>query len=181
MIFDARNDLRGTLYNADTGEKIRHARWHDEATGEYEAWATDAAGNIIRPPRLIRGRCRLRFVVDEQATAMVRAARLQVGRSAGRVETPAEMKQLLADHRKGRPIIAIPGRECEIATCHALALWETTDEEAIEPQMGTDGRLYDRGMTVRIHRYCDRHYRNPLFTSRRGVVSEVAVQARPQW
>jgi hypothetical protein len=51
----------------------------------------------------------------------------------------------------------------------------------VEPEQGEDGRLYDCGVLLRRHVYCNRCYRNPTEISLRGVESEVDIQvARPQ-
>ena len=71
MIIDARepDSPRGTVFNADTGERIPYVYWCNLETGEYRRYVTDAEGKFIidygRPigmrVRKAHGRCRLRF------------------------------------------------------------------------------------------------------------------------
>ena len=167
MILDAKSGLRGILVNAETGQRIPFARWANTETGEWEALAATPDGkSILQPKRIVRGKCRLRFVPS-------------AGFVAPRPTVPEDPPLAAGETKR---VLAIPGRECEERFCHREAVWLTGDEEELEPQIGTDGRGYERGRVVRIHRYCNEHYRPPVHTSRRGVESEIEITtARPQW
>lgn len=181
MIIDAKNPnlaTRGMLFNADTGERIPFAFWADTDTGEWKAWRRGPdgrplvrrEGNGFSADSVVSGRCRLRWVP---------AVNLPAPRRGGRPPENVPLAELARDARKGRPILAIPGRECEEPGCHRLAVWDTGDEQEVEPEVGPDGSKWERGVLVRKHRWCDWHYRPPVSTSLRGVENEVQVEARP--
>lgn len=174
MILDARSGVRGTLWNADTGQPIHKARWANLNTGDWEALATLPDGQVIQPVRLIRGRCRLRFVPAGTVAASTATAPAEV-------TMPVYPLESLPGQRAGTPIVAILGQECECRGCHRLATWRTADEEELEPAVGPEGALAERARVVRYHLWCDWHYQPPLFTSLRGVLKETHPRARPQW
>jgi hypothetical protein len=173
MILDARSGFRGVLVRADTGERIPCARWANLDTGEWEALAVDPlTGQPAQPARIIRGQCPLRFVP---------AAPVFSPSAPASVKTSRESAESLAEAKgRVRRVLAVPGRGCEEKGCTALAEWEVSWEQEIEPVQGTNGRLYERAITIRKHRYCSRHYRPPVFRDLRGVESEAAVTVRPQ-
>jgi hypothetical protein len=173
MILDAKSGLRGVLVRADTGERIPCARWANLDTGEWEALAVDPlTGQPAHPARLIRGQCPLRFVPAAPVFSPPAPASVKTSREAA--ESLAEAKGRV------RRVLAVPGRGCEEKGCTALACYETADEQHIEPVAGADGRLCERALTVRKHRWCARHFRSPVQTNLRGVESEVEVTVRPQ-
>jgi|SRR6516165_733170 len=169
MILDARSGLRGRFLNLDTQEWVRFVRWYDDETGEYEAFALAEDGRqMANPPRILRCRARLRFFPD-----------------AGRVSPPSwggPPARLCSRGRgRGTPLPPLNFEECEVRGCHQKARWAVNDWQQVEPEQGEDGRLYDCGVLLRRHVYCNRCYRNPTEISLRGVESEVDIQvARPQ-
>lgn len=179
MIIDAASGLRGVLINADTGERIPHARWANLETGEWEALASTPDGRRpLAPRRLVRGRCRLRFVPAPAVAAPPQ------GTGAGAPPTPAWQSPPGARGRVsttwGRLQFVWPTCLCEHKGCERPANWLTCDEEEQEPERMPDGTLAERATISKRHYWCDYHFTPPLFTSRRGVTSEVDVAARPQ-
>jgi hypothetical protein len=167
MILDAKSGLRGVLINEETGQRIPFARWADTETGEYEAFATTPDGQaMLQPAQVIRGRARLRFVASSSFVYPAKPSQ--------------EADPELVQQHRGVPVLAVAGRECEERYCHRLATWKTAEEREIDPEVGSDGQSYERAITTVVHYWCDWHYRNPLFTNRRGVTQEVEVRARPQ-
>ena len=188
-VIDARDPARpaGVLVDAGRGRPIRWARRavipdDPREPGEWEAWryppaeckARFAAGEP-EEALVVRGRCRLRFV-----------------ESAGFLGKPSDRRDLLGsleDARRhfgtARPVIVIPGLavpECIVPGCRRPAAWSVSDEQEIEPEVGADGRKYERAVCTLVRCYCSRHYQPPRFTSLRGVQSEVPEEvARPQW
>jgi hypothetical protein len=168
---DAKSGLRGVLVEADTGRRIPFARKADLDTGEWEAWAATPDGkSVALPRRLLRGRCRLRFVASDAVVIPPKAS------------DPRDLAGSLEEARRryAKPILALPGRGCEEPRCHRLAEWETAHERLIEPEAGADGHAYERAVTVEVHRWCSWHYRPPRVVNLRGIESEVQVTARPQ-
>lgn len=169
MILDARAGLRGLLIDLDAGKPIRHARWADLDTGEYECLRAGPDGRPARGPDgrplVYRGRARLQFIPTAPAGPRPRPA----GAADG--PDPRDLPP---------PVIALPGWECEERGCHRPGVYETADEQVVEPHVGPDGRACERARVVRRHRWCEWHYRPPVSTSARGVESEVEVTVRPQ-
>lgn len=162
MRLDAKSGLRGVLVNGDTGQPIRFARWADLDTGAYEAFAVGPDGQMAWPPRVVRGQARLTFIPAASAKPSACSA------------TPP------LSPTKAIRVLALPDRECEERGCHRLADWRVGHEQLVEPEIGPDGKAYERGVITAVHYYCSWHYRAPLSTSQRGVESEVPVRVRPQ-
>jgi hypothetical protein len=170
VIVDARKGIRGVLVNAETGERIPFARWSNLETGEWEAWqATPDGKQVAKPPRLIRGQCKLRFV-ESYAPPL---------RQPAAVDAKAAAEQREEYHRKTEARLLVPGDECEAKGCHRLAGWTVAVERRLAPVRLGDGRLQEHGVVVAVHAFCDRHYRSPVSISERGVESQVEVAARP--
>jgi hypothetical protein len=168
MIFDAQSGIRGVLVNVDSGLRIPFAFWADLQTGEWKALAATPDGRRkLSPRRVLRGCNRLQFIPAPPRPPAAASA--------------APLAELAKEVLKGRAIVAVPGQECEERLCHRLATWEVSHEQEVEPARAEGGRLFERAVATSVHRYCARHYRPPVFTSVRGVQSEVAVSARPQW
>lgn len=167
MIIDARSGLRGVLIDLDAGRRIPCPIRANLETGEYEAYATlPDQRTPVRPPVVVRGRARLKWI-----PAAPRA------RKTGKVEIPDDGRP----ERRGNRVVVVPGRLCESRGCTRLAEYSTADEQELEPMVGADGRRYERAEAVRVHLWCPWHYRWPVWTSRRGVESEVTtVTTRPQ-
>lgn len=167
MILDSRTmpDLRGIVVNEETGQRIPFVRWCDTDTGDWEAWAATPDGRQkLRPPHLVRGRCRLRFVPLAPRAAPKRTPPPRPGQA-----------------RPGQRLVVLPGVRCERPGCQRLAEWQTADEQELEPEILPDGSRAERAKMVRTHRWCSWCYQWPLFTSLRGVVREVtSIKARPQ-
>lgn len=163
MILDVKCGVRGVLVNADTSERIPHARWANTETGEYEALVCGPDGKPVRPARVVKGRCRLKFI---QAKAAPRKS-----------ATPPDAAP---PQRKGVQIIALAGVECDEPKCHRLATWRTAIEQEIEPEVQPDGLRAERAKMIKSEKWCAYHYRWPRFTSLSGVEREVEVIARPQ-
>jgi hypothetical protein len=177
MILDAKSGVRGVLVNADTGQPIRWARWANLATGEYEAFRLDPAQArmVGVPPRLLiyRGMANLRFIESHvQLPSRPSPAPADV--------PPEELTNRPLLKRTTERCLEVPGRECDEPRCHALARWRVGHEQELPPVEGENGRLFERAATVAENYYCDKHYRNPTFTTLRGVQREVEVAARPQ-
>lgn len=172
MILDSTTGVRGLLVNADTGQPIRWAIWADTETGYYEAFRSDPeiAKKLGIDPTLLRYRdkARLRFV----PAAPVATPRPTDPRDAA--ESMREAKLLWS-----KPIVIMPGQECEERSCHRLAEYRTAVERVIEPVVHTDGKVYKRSIVVEVKNWCPRHYRLPLRISQRGVESETEVTVRP--
>lgn len=177
MRLDSRAGVRGMVRNRDTGELIRWVRWAEipedpEQPGEFEAFRSNPeewkARGLPLSEIIYRGRARLQFI----------PAAPRIG---GRPTSARELYESLDDARKSlvNPKLLVPGEECEERFCHRLASWQVADEHEIEPHTDAEGRRHERAVTVRVHCYCDRHFRLPVMVSRRGVESEVNVEARP--
>jgi hypothetical protein len=161
------------LFNRDTGQPIRWARWAEvpadpNEPGEYEAFLIDPAHaramGIPLEVVLHHGRARLRFVA-----------------AAPRTHTP-DPGESLAEARR-RLGIALPpmiGVECDEPGCHALARWSVADVQEISPAVTADGQAEERHVLTGRRRYCHRHYQGPTITNLRGVTREPEVTARPQ-
>lgn len=175
MILDAKSGLRGTLFNAATGERIPFARRADLGTGEWEALAATPDGrHVLEPRRLVRGRCPLRFVPAPVV------AQPPMQQQPPRVWSPPAPDGRRVSRTWGRLQFVFPTCLCEHAGCERPATWLTCDEREGEPGVGADGTRYETGEVAARHYWCDWHYQSPTFTSLRGVVSAVAVEARPQ-
>jgi len=173
MRLDSHSGMRGMLVNADTNQPIRWAIWADTDTGEYEAFRADPEiaerlGVALASLRY-RGRARLRFI----------PARVQP------TPKPTDQRDASESMREAKllwakPIIVVPGQECDERYCHALAEWRTAMERVIEPIVGDDGKTYKRSIVTEVKNWCPKHYRYPQRVSLRGVESETVVTARPQ-
>ncbi len=174
-ILDAHFGLRGVLVDTDAGSRIRWAVWANMDTGEYEAFKSDPehAVKLGLPLDVLRYRGRaghLRFIPSAPRAKGALA----------RAQTPAEVAEMVRWARRGQPILMLPGRECDEPKCHALASWMTAHEQEVEPETDGEGVRWERAVTVRRSKWCHHHYRFPVFSSLRGVESEVEVTARPQ-
>jgi hypothetical protein len=181
MRLDSRSGVRGLLMNLDTGKPIRWVRWADvpestEQQGEFEAFRCNPeqakAQGIPLSEIIYRGKCRMRFVPAAP-------------RIPGKPSNQRDLSGSLDDARKRlvEPKLLIPGEECEYPGCHNLSAFRCSEEVEIEPEVDAEGKAYERAVTVRVRCYCSnpKHYRNPVFTSIRGVQSEVAVEeGRPK-
>jgi hypothetical protein len=169
MRIDASSGLRGKWF--DGAIPIRFVIWGDTDTGEYQALkALPDGSRPIRPNVRYRDRAaQLRFVLDPVLTAVVAAK--------PKPECPPVPHEV---EQKARRVTIDSTAECEYPGCHKRAEWLTGDEQVIEPETAENGRKYERGVIVLGHAYCNRHYRNPITTSLRGVESEILVGARPQ-
>jgi hypothetical protein len=173
MRLDSHSGLRGVLVNADTARPIRWAIWADTDTGEYEAFRADPQiaerlGIDLASIRY-RGQARLRFIPARVSP------RLKPTDARDAADSMREAKLLWA-----KPIIMLPGQECDERYCHALASWQTAMERVIEPIVGADGQAYKRSIVTEIRNWCPKHYRWPQRVSLRGVESETEVTTRPQ-
>lgn len=170
MIIDARSGVRGVLIDAATGKRIPFARWANLDTGEYEALAATPDGKAkAYPPRLIRGKTALRFLPG---------APLRGASPLSEEAKAEEAREFEARH--GKALLCPPGFECEERGCHDRALYLTADEQELTPDVMPDGTPCERARATRVHRWCAKHYRLPVMTSRRGVEREVEVAVRPQ-
>lgn len=167
MIIDAKSGARGVLVNADTGCRVPFAKWANLETGEWEALAATPDGRrVAQPRRIVRGRNNLRWIP-----------------AAPRHRARPDFEPLAEAVERVRKGVALPddtGEECEGRTCHRRAVWGTTDEQEIEPAVTEEGRRFERAVSVKVHYFCDRCFRLPVFSSVRGVESEVQVKVRPE-
>lgn len=174
MRLDSRSGMRGVFVSDVDGRVVRWVIWYDTETGDYEAFRSDpeiAKRFGVEPGRLrYTGRERLRFI---PATPARKPKPTDPVDAAGSLR---EAKLLWS-----KPIIILPGQECDERFCHRLATWRTAVERVIEAVVGDDGKAYKRSIVVETHQWCDRHYRLPTRTSVRGVESETEVEVRPQW
>ncbi len=169
MIIDHRSGLEGVLIDADLGERIPFSRWANLETGDYEALAATPDGRaILQPPRIVKGRRRrLKFIPA--------AGRFPSG--PGKLLVPEDEPP----RKGGDRVVMLPGRLCEVRGCGKLAEWQTADAEELEPATLPDGTRAERSRIAAVHLFCSWHYRWPVWTSLRGVQSEmVQVTARPQ-
>jgi hypothetical protein len=178
MRLDAKAGVRGLFWNVATGQLIRYVIWADlpddpEQEAEFEAFREEPQAALARGVPLsairYRGRARLRFV----PAAPVWKPKPTAAR---------DLTGSLVEARRQfvRPKLLIVGEECSEPLCHALASWSVGWERLIEPEIGPDGRAYERAVTIQAFGYCDKHYRNPVQVSQRGVESEVPVEVRPE-
>lgn len=173
MILDAHSGLRGVFVDDASGRPVRWVVWYDTETTEYEAFRCDpevAAKLGVEPIALrYRGKARLRFI---PATPAKRPSPTDPRDAAGSMQ---EAKRLWS-----KPLLLLPGRECDEPHCHQLAGWRTAVERVIEPVVGVDGVAYKRSIVLEIKNWCAKHYRWPQRISARGVESETLVACRPQ-
>jgi hypothetical protein len=178
MRLDAKTGTRGLFWNVATGTLIRYVIWADlpdnpEQEAEFEAFREEPQAALARgvPLSVIRyrGRARLRFV---PAAPVFKPKATALRDLAGSLDE--------ARRQFVRPKLLIVGEECSEPLCHALASWLVGWERLIEPEIGPDGRAYERAVTIAAKGYCSAHYRNPVQVSQRGVESEVEVDCRPQ-
>ncbi len=109
---------------------------------------------------------------------------------------PCRAKQQGQRNRMAVERIATPflDRPCCAKGCGRLAAWSVSDEVIVTPGHGIalvlpSGQtlkrpLFERGMCVGRHWYCDRHYQAPRVLDSKGNVVEVLHDAggvRPQW
>lgn len=179
MILDCRSGVRGVLVNADTGERIPHARWAnipDDPTqvGEFVALVVGLTGQPLRPPRTYRGRCRLRFIPS-----------LAPGlRSLPSVPSPVQASAAAPGPRVPRPrrvALTDPDRRCEHPACDRFAEWVVAEERELPAVLGPDGRLYEAAKILRSRWWCSWHYQRPLLLHLDGEIEPVEVTCgRPQ-
>lgn len=178
MRLDAKTGTRGLFWNVATGQLVRWVIWADlpddpQQEADFEAFREEPQAALARGVPLsairYRGRARLRFV---PAAPVYRPKPTAARDLAGSLDE--------ARRRFVRPKLLVVGEECEEPLCHALAAWRVGWERLIEPEIGPDGRAYERAVMLEAHGYCDKHYRAPRVTSLRGVESEVEVEVRPQ-
>ena len=182
MRLSAHDGLRGEWIDLDTGQKIRRVIWADPDTGEFEAWRFDELTcqrlyrvGMPESSLKVRGRKRLQFVPAAPEPAPVDLT------PRNPQEQIAAICEIAPDYVKDwKPIVPVPGIECDEPKCHRLAEYETGDDHEIEPEKTPDGRLCQRAVTVAVHRYCPWHFRPPLHTTLRGVTSEKERIVRPQ-
>ncbi len=160
--------LAGVLVDATTRQPIRWARWHDERTGEYEAFRIDPKEakrrGIPLHTILYRGRTRLEFIPDPLPTKAPSAAE-----SRPREQRPQRRERCLM----------LADRECQEPKCHALATWSVADEEELPPVFGMfwtpQGKRqvwHERARTIGVRYYCAAHVRRPTSVNKRGVQKE---------
>jgi len=181
MIQRAQDGFRGTVINAVTGQPVRWVRWVNSDTGEFEAFREDpvaakARGAWLRC-LLYRGKARLPLTTITQALVAHAPGR----RALTPMEEVREIRTIARDYVADyQPIVAVPGIECDQPGCRRLATWQVAHEQEIDPGVMPDGSACERAVTVRVNRWCDRHWHPPTFRSVRGVESEVEVACRPQ-
>jgi hypothetical protein len=182
MRIDSHSGLRGVVVRKDTGAPLRWVIWADTDTGEYERFRMDpealAANGLDLARFKERGRipAGLRFVPDPEL--MSRAAARPPAQSLLPPTAPPPPKP----RRQGVPLLILPGLpppECEEPMCHAPAVWGVLDGQEEEPAVAGDGKTYARASAVRRRVYCDKHYRYPTMTSRRGVTREITEVVQP--
>lgn len=166
-IIDAHSGLRGVLIDADRGQPIRFARWANLETGEFKAFRSDPAEakrlGIPLSTLLYEGRARLRF-----------EERFVYPKSNG--IAPSVAAALARTRRTYQHVQQIEGQECEARGCHKLANWAVTDERECAPTPGGfEGRLCQTAEITHVSLLCHKHYREPRWTSLRGVESEVPI------
>lgn len=166
MRIDSASGLRGKWFD-ESGARVPFVIWYETETFDFEALVAVADGSRpVRPNIRYKGKKKLRFVQNDLLTA--------VARVVPKPECPPVEVQ-------GVQVGADCNAECEAKGCHRRATWLTGDEQLVEPATGEDGKRYERGVIVRGHYYCSKHFRLPVSTSLRGVESEIQVTARPQW
>jgi hypothetical protein len=172
---------RGALFRTDTNQKIPFARYADTDTGEWQAWASTPDGEMENPPRLLKGKCPIKFVVSYTPVIasewkMPKIAKRKAVPTQSPKQAAAEIRTIARDYGFTE-IIQIPGQTCEYPGCRKLASWSTADERIIDPAPGG----FERAFATKVHRYCSdpRHWRPPIRTSIRGVQSEVEVETSP--
>ena len=181
MRLDSKSGVRGLFLRADTRQPIRFVRWYDTETHEYEAFRCDPAIAKARgiPLRslLYRGRARLEF----------QSAKPLDAKPTGRIAPSTPLAEIAPDVLRGRvakPIIWLPGftpPECQEPLCHRPAEWSVGVEQLVEPERGTDGKLWERAVMVDVSVWCSWHFKPPRQISQRGVEVELEnIQARPQ-
>jgi len=164
----------GLLVDRATGRKIPFARKANTDTGEWEAWATDAGGEMEQPPRLLTGKGPIDFILSRLPVLPRPKQRL-----LSPAEEAAEIRTIRLDYGY-QELLQVPGILCDEPRCQALAAYQTGSEQEIDPGVLPDGATCERAFTRKVQRWCPRHFRNPTFTNRRGVESEVEVTVRPQ-
>ncbi len=170
--------LSGVLVDAQTGQAIRWARWHDETTGEYEAFRIDPneakRRGIPLHTILYRGRTRLEFIPDPLP---------QVAPIPPRDGRPEHQQK---SQRRERCLM-LADRECQEPACHALATWSVADEEELPPVFGLfwtpQGMRevwHESARTIGVRYYCEKHVRRPTTTNKRGVQKEFTDVLLPE-
>jgi hypothetical protein len=181
MIFSAQDGYRGTVINAETNQPVRWVRWVNSDTGEFEAFREDplaarARGVFLRG-LLYRGKAKLPLTTVTQALVAHAPGR----RALTPWEEFREIRSIARDYvRDYKPIVAVPGIECDEPGCRRLASWQVGHEQEIDPGVLQDGSECERAVTVRVNRWCSRHWHPPTFRSTCGVENEVEVACRPQ-
>lgn len=209
MILDARSGLRGDLVNLDNGKVIPHACWadipDDGSPGTFVAAHVDAQGNPIHEkqtqadgstrmvPVLYRGRARLKFVSGQAAVLRppalatpgplpARLPSVRRDRELALQSEPGAGKPLFTRHHKVQ--VPIFSDRCDHTACNRVADWAVSDEVALSPVKGADGRWYSRAQIVRVRYYCAQHYRAPALVTEKGEIIKVYEECggvRPQW
>lgn len=171
MVPRAPRPLNGVLVDCQTGAAIRWARWHDEKTGEYEAFTIDPKEakkrGIPLHTILYRGRTKLDFIPDPLPTLP----------TTSREDRPQQKHR---PQRRERCLM-LADRECQEPKCHALATWSIADEEELPPVFGLfwtpQGMRrvwHERARTIGVRYYCAAHVRRPTSINQRGVKKEFA-------
>lgn len=152
-------NIRGKLWDLDTGEEILRPIWFDVEAGLFEAFQVTPMGRIRRNPRgdrltmLCKGR--IRFEPN-----VCRLKGVQSGRA---VQKCYEI-----------------GRKCE--TCTRDATWQVADETPLSP-VRKRGKLMGRGRLTGLRFYCDFHYQGPRIVDAKGEVMQTVEDGygvRPQ-
>ncbi len=180
MILDAkimaRRGEHGMLVDASTGQPVRWAQWANMETGEYRAFKVHPAQ--VRALRAL-GRPLAEMIFTGRA-GHLRFIPFAPRAGKPKKHTREELAALAREARRGEPTIMTEGQECDEPKCHKLACWRVSDEQQIESAIGKDGKEKEQAITIKVRRYCSRHYRFPTFCSLRGVESETIVKARPE-
>ncbi len=187
MRLDAKRGILGDWIDLKTGQRIKHVRWGDPDTGEYEALVCNESGTPMRDnrnrPLTVKRKTLLQFkpktLTDE---LKLKALVAETGGRVAVLKNPLPADQYRGPSRGWGVRINDPNApECEHPGCHKKSEWRTMDEHEVEAAVLASGRMFQRALQSKFHWFCSKHYRWPIFTSLRGVESEVTtILARPQ-
>jgi hypothetical protein len=169
MLLRAEDGIRGTLVDLDTNQIIPKPIWFNTATGGFSAYRVDReTGEILKNANgdflTYTGVGRLKFIPRPPRP------------------TPSIPDPDPPITRRVEPV-RIPLLSHKCCKCSRLADWSVSDEMPLPPQL-KNGRLYDRGRTVKIRWYCAWHYEAPRIVDAKGEIMKVESEAggvRPQW